>query len=87
MAIYMMTMGELVDTRVMMEMERKNINMMRHGRPLQEGRVMNQSAKRRVRPVSAMALFSRKQAMTKGTMTLPQVAENSPLAVLTPVSP
>ncbi len=87
MAIYMITMGELVDTSVISVIERKNINMMRQGRPLQPGRVINQRANRWVRPVSAIALLSRKQATTNGTMTLPQVAENSPLAEVTPVKP
>ena len=80
-------MADEVDTRPISRQDRKNINMMRQGFPLQDGRVMNHVANRRVRPVSDMAPLSKKQATRKGVMELPQVAENRLLALTTPVVP
>lgn len=45
----------------------------RHGLPALERRVMKNMAKRLVRPLSDMTMFSRKALMRKGTMELPQV--------------
>ena len=79
--------AEEVETRPMRRTARKNIIIMRQGLPRLPLAVTKASAKRRVRPVSLMTMFSMNAQTRNGTITLPQVFAKRLVPEQTPVRP
>ena len=68
----MSTMGELVLTKLSRNEEKKYISSSIHGRPLRNGRVINQMATLCINAVSDIAWFKRRVAATKSVTALLQ---------------